>query len=196
MKACSTQFDPVWYRAPTVVLQRPLEFFPSRGMTPTERLNAMVRFILYGSVLVALYRNDATVLGIGLVVTLVLTLVHMMSHKARKGQEEYDSHSIGDNAREGLTKCTAPTKENPFMNTLTNEFSTNKKPPCPQTPCIEKKTQDAFEEGLVRELSDVYNKRASDRQFYTTPVTGNGTPDTQAFRNYLFSETVKGPKCK
>lgn len=187
------EFDAPWYTSPTVLVKRPLEFFPARGMTPTERLNSMVRFILYGSFLVAFYRSDVRIVGIGCIVITVLSIIH--------SSRSYTSFTTStpftkSTKRENLTECSAPTPNNPFMNTLTSEYTSNKKPACPNNTYTKKQTQTYFDKGLVREVSDVYNKRASDRQFYTTPVTGNGVPDTKAFRNFLFSETVKGPKCK
>lgn len=184
------EFDAPWYKEPTVLVKRPFEFFPSRGMTPTERLNSMVRFVVYGSALVAFYRSDANVLAIGGVIVTVLTLIH-----STRSPEATQTRARVDR-RENLTQCTEPTENNPFMNTLTSEYTSSKKPACPNSTHTQAKSEEYFEKGLVREVSDVYHKRASDRQFYTTPVTGNGVPDTKAFRNFLFSETVKGPKCK
>lgn len=169
--------DPAWYRTPSVLLKRPLEFFPARSMSPAERLNSMVRFVLYASAAIAAYRQDVSILGIGCIIIFVLSIVF----------------SVPDVAPCKLTnsctpKCTAPTPSNPFMNVLTNEFSTNKPDSCGVTTETMKQAQAYFDAGLPREISDVYHNRASDRQFITMPVSGNnGTPDTLAFRNYLYS---------
>jgi hypothetical protein len=65
------------------------------------------------------------------------------------------------------------------------------------TDAILDKSNAYFDKGLSREITDVYHKKASDRQFVTMPATGDsGNPDTLAFRNFLYSETAKGPKCK
>ena len=82
------------------------------------------------------------------------------------------------------------------MNVLPTEFGKQKPVACEQTPCIARQIEDVYEPQVIREITDVYKNRASDRQFYTMPVTGNGTPDTLAFRNFLFSQVSKGTRCK
>lgn len=188
-------FDRVWYRDPAVLLKRPLEFFPTRDMTPAERLNSITRFVIYASSGIAAYRQDATVLGIGAIVVIVLALVF----SARSGKDTVTGEDIKEDGKIGeRQKCRPPTPENPFMNVLADEYGDSAMPgACPVTSSTLKRSNDYFGQGLPREISDVYHNRASDRQFVTMPASGkNGVPDTLAFRNYLFSETVKGPKCK
>jgi len=186
-------FDPPWYTTPRIIIQRPFEFFPTRGMEPQEHLNAVVRFIIYVSIATALYRNMATPLLFGCVCIIVVSLLYHVT-------ESYMFASVEERHRENRRgkrrRCTTPTHENPFMNVLPHEFGKDKPSACPQTPCITRKIDDHFDHHVIRELTDVYKKRASDRQFVTMPVTGNGTPNTLAFRNFLFSEVAKGTRCK
>jgi hypothetical protein len=182
-----------WYTHPAVLFERPLDFFPNRGMTPEERLNSMVRFVLYASIAVSAYNADPMMLALGVCIIIALSLVD-----ATRVKEKIVSTPRGhpeDDIQE--PRCTAPTEDNPFMNVLPHEFASNKPAACRITESTMKKTNDYFDRGLHREITDVYHKRASDRQFVTMPASGdNGTPDTLAFRNFLFSETAKGPKCK
>jgi|APGre2960657444_1045066.scaffolds.fasta_scaffold05228_8 hypothetical protein len=176
--------DAPWYRDPHALFARPLEFFPARGMTHAERLNSMARFVAYVSIAIALYRSDASALGIGLAVVVALSVAFGSPVKAKP------LRSV-THAREPA-KCTLPTADNPFMNVLTSEYNANKAEACETTTDTLALSQRYFDAGLPREISDVYRNRASDRQFVTMPVSGsNGTPDTLAFRNYLFSNESK-----
>lgn len=183
----------LWYNEPSILFEHALDFFPSRGMTPEERLNSIVRFVLYASTLVAFYKSDPMMLGLGVCIIIGLSLVQSMCSvndivKCNYKPTFKDIH---------VPRCTAPTENNPFMNVLPHEFAANKPAACTMTDSTMKQSNDYFEKGLPREITDVYHKKASDRQFVTMPATGNnGTPDTLAFRNFLFSETAKGPKCK
>lgn len=185
--------DHPWYHSPGVLIQRPLEFFPARGMTPAERLNSIVRFVIYAAAAIAYYRSDWMVFGLGLCVVFVSSLVFSVPCTTPACKEKQQKQK-DPSERSNYTK---PTEENPFMNILAHEYGTNKPPASPITTAIMCESNKHFDKGLPREISDVYHNRASDRQFVTMPVAGNnGTPDTLAFRNYLFSETAKGPKCK
>lgn len=186
-------FDTAWYRDPAVLVMRPLEFFPTRDMTHAERLNSVVRFIMYASGAIALYKNELMPLFVGGVVIVILSMIFSVPTN--------DTATISPIvARTNMTarhSCTPPTPNNPFMNTLANEFGKEKPGACAVTTETLRQSQDFFDRDLPREVSDVYHNRASDRQFVTMPASAtNGVPDTVAFRNFLFSETVKGPKCK
>jgi hypothetical protein len=184
-------FDTPWYQDPTVLFRRPLEFFPTRDMTPAERLNSLARFVAYASIAVAIYRAEGTPLLVGAVVIVVLALVFALAPTSKA--------SIATVIDETSTRatCTPPTPDNPFMNVLADEFGTDKPGACPVTTATMKQSQQYFDQDLPRDISDVYHNRASDRQFVTMPASGtNGVPDTLAFRNFLFSQTANGPKCK
>jgi hypothetical protein len=184
--------DLPWYQTPQVLGARPLEFFPTRDMTPSERLNGIVRFVLYAGVAVAAYRGDFVPLWIACVVVGVLSFVYSIPEDVKSS---YPQHTKKDTTIRAT--CTPPSEANPFMNVLANEYGADKPPACAVTAETLDQSQAYFELGLPREISDVYRNRASDRQFVTMPVSGNnGTPDTLAFRNFLFSQLAKGPKCK
>lgn len=185
--------DHPWYHFPSVLIQRPLEFFPARGMTPAERLNSIVRFVMYAAAAIAYYRSDWVVFGLGLCVVFVVSLVFSVPCTTPACKEK---ETLLKDPSDRVT-CTKPTENNPFMNVLAHEYGSNKPPACPTTSGTMCESNKYFDQGLPREISDVYHNRASDRQFVTMPGSGNnGTPDTLAFRNFLFSETAKGPKCK
>lgn len=174
-----------WYEDPVVLVDHWTQFVPTRGMTNPELLNAWVRFMLYGSVLVSLYQNEYMPLVYGVIVIVLVSLIF--------APRMHDHAPAPTHAhRTDAYVCTTPTESNPFMNVLPHEYHLDKPPACdPADPDVSA----YFERGLVREVSDPYKKRASDRQFMTMPVTSS-IPDTYAFRNYVFGSTAEGPKCK
>ena len=81
------------------------------------------------------------------------------------------------------SSCRVPTKDNPFMNPLLNEYSNDKIPQpgsCPSynNKGVQKRVEDLFENGLYKDFKDVFNKNNSQRQFYTVP--GKTVPNDQA----------------
>jgi hypothetical protein len=181
-----------------VLWRRPLEIFPSRDQTSSERVNALVRFALYAAIAVAAFGDvpSGRAIGVGLAVGLIITII---ASSGSDDDDDADAAGCGHTGKKKKSRCGAgkrvasdcrrPTRDNPFMNAPPTDFGSS------TTACRYADVKDEiganFERGLVREVTDVYKNRASDRQFVTMPVT-NGIPDTQAFRNFLFSGTSAG----
>lgn len=77
-------------------------------------------------------------------------------------------------------KCTEPTLDNPFMNVTMKDymnfdekgFVVNRPPACdPNDPEIKKKMDDAFSNNLYKDVSDVFGKTNSQRNYFTMPWT-------------------------
>jgi hypothetical protein len=103
---------------------------------------------------------------------------------------------------ETLENCVAPTLDNPFMNmTMKDYLNTDKSgniiernPACdPNDPNIKKSIDAKFNNNLYRDVSDVFGKYNSQRQYFTMPWTQT-IPDVDGnFKNWLY----KSPKtCK
>lgn len=186
----------MWPQDVAVLWRRPLEIFPSRDQTSSERVNALVRFALYAAIAVAVFGDvpPGRAIGVGLAVGLIITIIASGSD----GDDDAAAAGCGGTTKMSTcatagkrtsAACRRPTRDNPFMNAPPTEFGSS------TTACryadVKDEISTNFERGLVREVTDVYKNRASDRQFVTMPVT-NGIPDTQAFRNFLFSGTAAG----
>ncbi len=77
-------------------------------------------------------------------------------------------------------KCTQPTVDNPFMNVTMkdymnfdkNGFIVDRPPACdPNDPEIKKKMDNAFSNNLYKDVSDVFDKHNSQRNYFTMPWT-------------------------
>lgn len=168
-----TRSDPIWYENMFILTKRPTEFFPIRGQSPAEQVNALVRLIAYISVAVYIYNGDARTLALGAVGILVLTLVY----RGRGGRLAGLDNTSG-------AVCRQSTKENPFANLLVTEYGK----PLPPKPCAYEDMKDDiqknFNDGLPRNLEDWMERENSQREFLTVP-NGGHPPDTRAFAEFL-----------
>lgn len=195
--------DPVWYEDVRVLARRPGEFFPSRDQSPEERVNSVVRLLLYCAAAVYLYRRQAKYLAFGLAAVGTVSLAYRgTSDKARgksssgsAGRWRVDSRVERPASAAGVRvphvlrakrKCTLSTPDNPFANMLLSDLADNpgRAPACKyddQKDLI----RDNFNRGLVRNVYDIYEKENSQRQWMINPVT-TSTPDTVAFAQFCY----------
>jgi hypothetical protein len=77
-------------------------------------------------------------------------------------------------------KCTKPTIDNPFMNVTMKDYMNfdengsvvNRPPACdPNDPEIKKMMDNTFSNNLYRDVSDVFGKQSSQRNYFTMPWT-------------------------
>jgi len=91
------------------------------------------------------------------------------------------------------TKCSAPTVDNPFMNACVNDFNSENVPVAcnADDDVINHDMEIKFNEDLYRDIEDVFDKKNSQRQFYT--IANNIPNDQEAFARwcYKFPATCK-----
>ena len=165
--------DPIWYNDISTLWKKPFDFFPVRrqDQTDAEFINAIVRFVTYVSLLLTFYTRRVVVLMYGAVVIAILTMLF-------QNKEWRLSKDRRENPR---AYCRRPTKENPFANTLTDEFGKGEWPPC-----------EGLEDEKVRlatlntytDIDDFPNSTVNERQFMTLPNAGYG-PDFAGFSKQL-----------
>ena len=91
-------------------------------------------------------------------------------------------------------ECTKPSLNNPFMNINTITDKRDKPAACPyyDNPNVAAEVEKDFDFNLYRDVSDLYNKRNSQRQYYTMPSTTIPNEQT-AFAKWLY---LSPPTCK
>jgi hypothetical protein len=196
--------DPAWTRSPEILFKadRIREFFPSRDMSPTERLNATTRFVILATLLTFAFTREPMHLALGAAILATVALVllcHDPTTKENfyvKGSDAAKAHDYKDSrvASPEKESCTRPTKDNPFMNLLPTD-PRDKPPACDYDDVkdeILEHTDDFFHRGMFESVTDIYNTRTTERQFYTQPSTTPGG-DSIRFANFLFGQ---GPNCK
>ena len=174
-----------------------LNFFPTSDMTYNEQINSIVRFTLYLTIILILFKNNYKVLYILLI--LLLVTYGMSTIKTKENNIEKETYVKKNLAKSKKTNkdCIRPTSDNPFMNVLLTDLNENSNrnnnEACDvDNEQIQEEIMDKFNEKLYRSTGDIFNKDSSDRQFYTMPNT-DIVNDQTGFAKWCFD---RGPTCK
>jgi hypothetical protein len=187
---------PFWYDDPSVLIAPGsfFEIFPSRKYDMTRKLNALVRLSLYYAVIMYVYQKDRKYLVLPLIVLGVTWLVYYKQEDSQKQQiyKQSVNNQLQDlvQLNDLQTECQVPTKDNPFMNPEIIDFG-NDEPAKPKS-CpsynnvgVQRRVEDLFNEDLYRDVTDIFGKENSQRQYYTVP--GSQIPNDQGgFAQWLY----------
>ena len=190
--------DKFWYETPGVLFKtnRLVEFFPHYSMSDDEKLNALTRLMIYLSIVLYLYSGKYYYLFISLIGIIFTYLIYTNRSKI-EGLENLDSTYLNYGDNKYPLNIVSPTKDNPFMNVLLTDYTDNPKRQAKIKVDIDKtkikqNIEDKFNINLYKDLSDVFNKQSSQRQYYTTAITT--IPNDQGkFARWLYN-TPKGCK--
>jgi hypothetical protein len=174
-----------------------LDIVPTEKMTLTVKLNALFRFSIYASIILyALSNNVKSFLISALFAGITIAIYN--SNRANYDREGYNDAETDVDRKFDIDTVkqhyTVPTKQNPFMNVLMNEYTDNpKRKKAIYNDAIKKEVDKYFNEDLYRSIDDIYQKNASDRQYYTMPSTVIPN-DQDKFANWLYG--IDGKTCK
>lgn len=164
-----------WIDNLSALFERPLEFFPARFMTPEERLNASVRFVLYATAAAYAYSHKDWFLYFALGSIILITGLYIVN---RKKKETFSAMT--------------PSPENPFMNVVGGEGVGQI---CPK-PLLDPSTKEGSERvdkafAEQKQRQGVFYEDPSMRgvrdPFLSLPCSG-GLPDTHAFARSLIQQ--------
>jgi len=163
------------------------EFIPTEKMSFNQRLNAISRFIIYYFILLFIYNNDLKYILYG---TLLLILIYYIynNNKNNKNNKNNTTETYNPITSKTNHNYTNSTKNNPFMNVLLTELSTDNRKPANY---YDKNIEANFTNELYSDIEDVFNRKNSSRQFYTNPITTN-VNDQESFAKFLYDK----PSCK
>ena len=187
--------DAVWYQDLRVLFgPRFYEFWPTADQTFSEKINAITRFAIYATLVLYLVRRDPKIVLGGIAIVGAVAVAHALGGNGNgngNGTETFVGDDIGENAifasaKPPVGKCARPNDANPFGNVLLTDYVDN---PARAEACdyedVEDEAKKAFNARLYRNLDDVYEKKNSQRQFYTMPSTSIPN-DTEAYREFVF----------
>jgi hypothetical protein len=182
--------DPVWYDDLRVLFgPRFYEFWPTADQTFAEKINAITRFVIYATLILYLVRRESKIVLGGIAAVGVVAAVHVFSPKTEGFYADIGENEIFvDIAKPTppVPKCERPRADNPFGNVLLTDYIDNPaKPGACDYEDVTDETKEAFNSRLYRNLDDVYEKKNSQRQFYTMPSTTIPN-DTEAYREFVF----------
>lgn len=150
------------------------KFFPSSSMTFTEKLNSIMRLTIYFSIILVIIKKDINVFFVPLIAGVFTWFLYNSERRKLKNEEDFLSKMNLYKDPRTSQLCYKPTPNNPFMNILMSDYTQqpNRAKACNVSKGhIKKMTQKYFDRNLYRDVSDIYQKNASDRNFYTTPST-------------------------
>jgi len=213
-----TTSDEFWYNDPKVLwkFNRFIEFFPNPNISFSEKLNALVRLSIYICIILMVFYGNYLYLYIPIVVLAFTFLIFkynipekkedLMDYKTLLNSidTEQSIRDFDSNSAELITSlddlvlqkkdCVKSTINNPFMNANLITDKRDRKPACLyyDNPEIASKVEKNFDNNLYRDVSDLYNKRNSQRQYYTMPATTIPNEQT-SFAKWLY---LSPPTCK
>ena len=190
--------DKFWLDDFTILYQsnRLVEFFPNYQMTMIEKLNALTRLSIYLGIILSLLLKNY----IYLYIIIIGFLFTFFIYKTQLNNIElyfnsYNSLQNKNNVRHLLEEtCTKPSTNNPMMNFNIITDKRDKPKACEnvENNIIKNEIENKFNNNLYRDVSDLYGKNNSQRQYYTMPSTTMPNDQT-AFAKWCYNT---GPTCK
>jgi len=118
--------------------------------------------------------------------------IDAVSSRSRQLKKENIRYSLDEMRIYERNRCRPPTVDNPFMNSLVDDFNNDAPVACnADEEDINKEMKLKFNEDMYRDIEDVFDKKNSQRQFYT--IAHNIPNDQEGFARwcYKFPTTCK-----
>ena len=188
-------YTPFWYNQPNILIDKNslFEIFPVKEYDTVRKLNAVLRFSIYYTIIVFLYNRNTNIFAVPLITALVTFFIHKnnSSIQVNNLDTQLRNDIINNEIVSGKHNlgCSLPTKDNPFMNTPFFDVSADKELPQLCTSYdnkgIQRKIEKEFDKGLYRNYTDIFGKENSQRQFFSVPGR-QGVPDQSTFAHWLY----------
>lgn len=161
--------DEFWFLNPYIIFKsnKIFEFFPTNNMSYSEKLNSLSRLSIYLSIILFTYSGNYLYLFISIVTLVITYLLYLQNDRINEFFELDTDNKL---------KIRSPTNDNPFMNITLDDWENPNRESLINIPManlkeIQNDIKKKFNNNLYRDLSDVFEKENSQRQFYTTPIT-------------------------
>lgn len=163
------------------------DFFPTDNMSYSEKLNSIFRLTFYIAVILLIIKKSYLYLYIAIIGAVVTILLYKQyEYQNNPDKINIDNFSNRDSSNRSNKACNPPTRQNPFMNLLISDIESDPDHiACKPTPKVKKEIEKNFNFNLYKDVDDVFNRRNSQRQFYTTPSTTLPN-DQKSFAEWLY----------
>ena len=193
-----------WLENPNILLNKNYisEIWPNNDFDLARKLNAITRIIIIMTIL-GYFLTKSIYIPVSAIVSLLVLVIIYKSKKQTKTQTKEGFLSNSNNPVNGLKKIlekefTMPTKKNPVMNVLMNEYKENPKRK-PAAPAYNQEVEEEInnktkkqDERLFKNLGDNLSFENSMRSFYAMPNTQ--IPNNQKeFAEFCYGNM---PSCK
>ncbi len=177
----------LWYNNLSVLFDNIDQFFPSKNLTRNEKINSLARFAIYYSILIMFFGQDSKYLSISVIILLISIYIGSTEHFASilEGANKDNLDKVN------TTKCQKPTKDNPFMNYTVGDLIDNpERLPACNYENVKDDIRKEFKSQTPTDISDIWGKFISDRNFYTMPNT-DIVNDQTGFALWCFGDSGK-----
>ena len=196
---------PFWFKDISILYNKNylLEIIPKKEYDFSRKLNAVVRFAIYYSILLYIFKRDGNILCFPFITIVITVFLHrtnrdetnddamkgLMSSKGHTSIEDIDA-MIMDINKDVFRE---PDDDNPMMNQNTFDLYENKKAvPTYNNPGMKRKVEETLDSGIFKDSNDLFNRRNSQRQWYTMPNTEAMNKQTE-FAKWCY---MTPPTCK
>jgi len=184
----------IWLNDIGILWKKPYVFFPTNKMKLTEQMNSLIRLSFYISITITILKRNINYLWITPIIMILNACIIYLDPRFNK-LEGFNHNDICEPEIHKKKNWRFPTKDNPFMNTSLIDINDDPNSEsiiaeCPDNINIKQQIKKSFDEDLYKNVSDVFGKNNSSRQFYTMPNTS--TPnDQKAFAEWCYGKTDK-----
>lgn len=191
-----------------------LKFFPTIQMTQIEQLNALTRFFIYYIIIILIFNMDEKLLYFPITLIFLIVIFYIIfksNHIRQKKNINSYTVSLNDNNISNNkpndkmnnsnqpkytidelvdyqnNTCRRPSIDNPFMNPSLVDYNNGDPPKACNIDDDEIKDDIRinFNHELFRDIDDIWERKNSQRQFYTVPNTS--VPNNQVeFAKWLY----------
>ena len=190
--------DPFWYNDYNILFKQDklTEFFPDYRMTLIEKLNAIVRLSIYLGIILYIVSKRYQYLYIPIIIMGITGFIYY--NQKDKIEMFFNSYNSDLNEiNKGILETPPSTKStvnNPFMNINLITDPKNRSPAQKSwdNDNVKEKIEDNFNHNLYKDVSDLFGKSNSQRQYYTMPSTTIPNNQTE-FAKWCYNT---GPTCK
>lgn len=196
---------PFWFKDISILYDKNylMEIIPKKEYDFNRKLNAVVRFTIYYGILLYIFKRDKNILCLPFI-TVVITVY---LHKTSKDDKQDDNFKGLMNTKGGTNLSEIdmmideintdvyriPEIDNPMMNQNTFDLYENKKAiPTYNNPGVKRKVEETLDSQVFKDSNDLFNRRNSQRQWYTMPNTEAMNKQTE-FAKWCY---MTPPTCK
>jgi len=175
-----------WLNDPANLFKRWTRFVPTNDMTVPEALNAVVRFTIYSSILIALITQKSWYLTLIPAVMVLTAILVRMYPETQVLKETFSGDTIG---------ASTPKASNPFMNVLFTDYVDNPNRPAAPSNINQDQVKASIDEAfsktsdLFMDTSDKYGLAQSARLWVTQAATTIPN-DLDGFQKFLNKDNV------
>ena len=152
----------LWYNNPSVLLTNIEQFVPDKHLSKNEKINAIARLAILFALIIIIFKKEDTQL---LYISVIILIISLFLGTT----EDFTSTNLENASKKS---CQEPTEDNPFSNYILGDLIDNKdKLPACDYNNVKNKMRQKFKKKIHTDISDLYGKYTSDRNFYSMPST-------------------------